>query len=132
VIEGNCLCGDISFSISGDPSEIYQCHCSVCRKVTGSTGISVFIAFGDNFKWIKGENLINIFVTPSGYRSVFCSKCGSHVPDSNPDKSIYWVQAGLINGELNSKVGSHIFVGSKAHWDLIGDEGVQHVEHFPN
>ena len=77
------LCGGVKFSINGDPTDIYQCHCSVCRKVTGSTGISVFIAFGDNYKWEQGKDLIKMHVTPSGYRSVFCSECESELPEGS-------------------------------------------------
>ncbi|MGL1066984.1 GFA family protein, partial [Vibrio vulnificus] len=30
-LKGNCLCGEVSFELSGELPPIYQCHCSLCR-----------------------------------------------------------------------------------------------------
>lgn len=132
MLSGNCLCGDIAFEVHGPVTDIYQCHCSVCRQSFGSSGASVCLCSGNDFRWVRGEDLIKIFVRPSGYRSVFCQNCGSHVPDPNPDKSTYWIPAGLLQSDdLEIKVGAHVYTGSKATWDVIGDEGVQFEEGFP-
>ncbi len=132
MLRGSCLCGAVSFEIDGRISDIYQCHCSFCRKATGSSGISVFLSSGTAFSWQSGENSVQLYKTASGYRSVFCNTCGSRLPDPNPDESTFWVPAGLVDEpDLGVKVGAHIYVGSKATWDLIGDDGVQHDEHFP-
>ncbi|PRY63410.1 hypothetical protein B0H98_1085 [Vreelandella songnenensis] len=34
---GECLCGEVKFEIDGKLPNLYQCHCSLCRKTTGST-----------------------------------------------------------------------------------------------
>jgi hypothetical protein len=40
-----------------------------------------------------------------------------------------FVPAGLLLGEADSlRVIHHVWVGSKAGWDVIGDDGRQHVE----
>jgi hypothetical protein len=133
MLTGNCLCGAVSFEINGDITDIYQCHCSVCRKATGSSGISVFLTTGDVFRWVSGENEIQLYKTSSGYRSVFCKTCGSRLPDPNPEETTFWIPAGLLNtSEIDAKVSAHIFVGSKASWYVIGDDGIQHLEHFPH
>lgn len=133
MLNGSCVCGEVSFEIDGKISDIYQCHCSVCRKATGSSGISVFLSSGTAFSWLSGENSIQLYKTASGYRSVFCNTCGSRLPDPNPDETTFWVPAGLMDEQdLGVKVGAHIFVGSIAAWDLIGGDGVQHDEHFPS
>lgn len=131
-MHGSCLCGAVSFAIVDKSTDIYQCHCSICRKATGSSGISVFLCSGSSFRWLSGESNAQLHTTPSGYRSVFCRICGSRLPDSNPDRSTYWIPAGLVNdGLAEIKVGAHIYVGSKAAWDQIGDDGIQYDEHFP-
>lgn len=131
-MDGSCLCGTVLFEIVGKTTDIYQCHCSICRKATGSAGTSVFLCRGASFHWLSGESNVQRYITPSGYRSVFCRICGSRLPDPNPDKSTYWIPAGLINeGLAETKVGAHIYVGSKAAWDQIADDGIQYDAHFP-
>jgi len=34
--KGRCLCGEVQFSVAGHMGEVRYCHCSMCRRVTGS------------------------------------------------------------------------------------------------
>ena len=56
---GKCLCGDIEFSvdIQTDAFKIYQCHCSLCKKQSGSSANSATIIEATHFKWIKSDNI---------------------------------------------------------------------------
>ena len=42
--EGGCLCGAIRFIATGQPKEVYWCHCQSCRRHSGAP-VSVFVAF---------------------------------------------------------------------------------------
>jgi len=133
MLHGSCLCGEVTFKIEGQPTDIYQCHCSLCRKTTGTACASLFLSAGRSFHWRSGKDNIQLHVTSSGYRSVFCRTCGSRLPDANPEETTYWIPAGLIDDpEPGIQVGAHVFVGSKAPWDKIGDDGIQYEEHFSN
>lgn len=35
-MKGECLCGNVKFEIEEEIRNFYQCHCSLCRKVTGA------------------------------------------------------------------------------------------------
>lgn len=132
MLKGSCLCGSVAFEIKGEVTDIYQCHCSICRKALGASGISVCLSNGDHFNWISGEQQIQLFKTQSGYRSVFCKICGSHLPDPNPDGTTFWIPVGLLDSpNPGIKVGAHVYVDSKASWDVIGDDGVRYAAGFP-
>lgn len=61
---------------------------------------------------------------------VVCKVCGSRVPGRNDPKRMF-VPAGLLaDGGAALRVIHHIGVGSKADWDVIGDEGKQPMEGF--
>jgi hypothetical protein len=61
----------------------------------------------------------------------FCGSCGSHLPDPNPDKSTFWVPTGLLEQrDHGTKIGAHVFVDSKASWDLLEESAVQYLEGF--
>src|SRR3546814_7038212 len=70
----SCLCGEIRFEIDGKIGAAGQCHCSKCRKVSGTDGNAVFYASTAGFRWLAGEDLIERFVVPDGrgWTSHFC------------------------------------------------------------
>lgn len=124
---GECNCGAIAFEITSEISDVYICHCSICRRSTGSNGIAVVIIDNDKFRWTKGEELINSWRKPGhDWQKWFCRNCGSTLPGANSESNMF-VPAGLIsNGDENLKVAHHIWVDSKAVWDKIRDAGKQH------
>lgn len=129
-INGRCLCGNIQFSIQGNHLGIYQCHCSECRKITGSSGNSSCVIPTERFTWINGKSNISSYMHESGYRSDFCSQCGSPAPNIMKNGSFYWVPAGALEDTGHTEVVAHLCVASRARWDSVPDQGV-HFETVP-
>jgi hypothetical protein len=73
---------------------------------------------------------ISSYVKPTGFRSDFCSHCGSPVPNPLRNTPYYWVPAGLLDGDVRLEIVAHLFVGSKASWDMIPPNGT-HYETMP-
>ena len=40
MITGACNCGAVQFEIDAALSGVFVCHCSICRRSTGSNGIA--------------------------------------------------------------------------------------------
>src|SRR5579859_2238045 len=80
-MRGKCLCEAVEFEIIGSNPKLYQCHCSLCRKQGGSTSNTATVVAFENFRWVSGQERISSFVKPTGFRSDFCSMCGSTVPN---------------------------------------------------
>lgn len=128
---GECNCGAVAFEISGAVKDVFVCHCSICRRATGSNGIPVILVANDAFHWLRGEDVIATWRKPDAdWQGSFCRQCGSPLPGKNDDAHTY-VPVGLITeGGEALKVAHHIWVGSKAAWDEIGDAGRQHTHGF--
>ncbi|MFZ1101699.1 MAG: GFA family protein [Hyphomicrobiaceae bacterium] len=122
MIEGSCLCGGIRFEISGPVVGIVQCHCSLCRKSSGTGSIATVRVPADQLGWISGEDLVKTFARASGYGTAFCSVCGSPAPDADAERTQYGIPAGLLDGDPPLSVIEHIFVGSKAQWEAISGD----------
>ncbi len=116
-MKGECLCGNVKFEISEKVRNFYQCHCSLCRKATGASANTATFVQGEAFRWMSGERDIKSYKKPSGYRSDFCSVCGSLVPNSLRDSGMVWVPAGLLNEPIASKVSVHLHTESAATWE---------------
>jgi len=127
-MKGTCLCGDVQFEVRDVLPDFYQCHCSLCRKLSGSASDTATFLNKSQFAWVKGESNIRSYQMASGYRSDFCSTCGSTVPHLMENGAQYWIPAGLLDDTDDSQVVAHLYVESKASWDAIGDGGTQYQE----
>ncbi len=130
-MKGQCNCGNVSFGINELVHDIYYCHCSICRRSTGANGIPVLVVKNTQFKWTSGDEFRVLWRKPNhDWQKCFCKLCGSPLPDKNDDSTMY-IPAGLIieNSE-DLQVAHHIWVESKAAWDVIGDQGVRHSTEF--
>ncbi|WP_439546356.1 GFA family protein [Sandarakinorhabdus sp.] len=129
--QGNCNCGAVAFEIAAPPSDVFVCHCSICRRYTGTNGIAVVICEKSAFRWLSGEDHITHWQKPDAdWHSWFCQTCGSALPGEN-DAARMFIPAGLLTDNAGAlMVAHHIWVGSKADWDEIGDSGRQHPGAF--
>ena len=50
------------------------------------------------------------------------------MPDLNPLRTVYDVPVGCLDENPELMVGDHIWVGSKASWDVIGADGAPRYE----
>ena len=116
-MKGECLCGTVKFQIEGEIRNLYQCHCSLCRKATGASANAATFVQGSAFRWVSGERQISSFKKPSGFRSDFCSVCGSPVPNSLGDSGMIWIPAGLLDEPVESRVSVHLHTKSAAPWE---------------
>ena len=68
--KGSCLCGEVEFEVTGNMGIFQYCHCSRCRKFTGSAHASNLFVSPDQFNWLKGEqSVVNFF---AGGDQIFC------------------------------------------------------------
>lgn len=132
LLKGSCLCGNIQFEYSGSLGPITQCHCTQCRKTSGTAFAANCSIDKSQYKIVKGNDLIKEFESSPGKYRAFCNNCGSPVysrRDSIPDK--LRIRLGLLDTEIDRKPEFHIFVDSKAEWHDICDEIPQYPEFEP-
>jgi hypothetical protein len=116
-LEGSCLCGSIAFEVEGPIRGVGSCHCSKCRKVSGTAGNAQFIVRASRFTWTRGQDQGAIFKLPSGWGPTRCKVCGSPLPETYDGGQRVWVPAGLMDSPLDTEIIQHIFCGSRADWD---------------
>lgn len=123
-MKGSCLCGTIEFSVRDLGNSIYQCHCSLCRKQGGSASNSGTVVPLSQLTWIRGKEHIKSWVKDSGFRSDFCSNCGSPVPNPLRGLNYYWIPVGVLeDGPFN--IVANLYTGSKASWGVVAPTGKQ-------
>jgi len=117
-ITGECFCGAITYSVSGKLRDARSCHCSRCRKAFSSQASAYALVNSDEFEWLTGDDLLTSYASAQGYGLQFCSVCGSTLCGVH-EGVVHGITLGCVNGDPKVEIGRHIFVGSKATWEVI-------------
>lgn len=130
--KGSCLCKSVVFEIDGEFEDFYLCHCSRCRKDTGSAHASNLFSSSAKLTWILGGDIVKTYrVENSEHSKSFCPKCGSALPTLQMDESLLVVPAGSLDTDPNITPKGHIFYESRASWDN-NLEKIPKYSEYPN
>lgn len=130
---GSCLCGQVAYRVEGPPLRSRTCHCSRCRKAGSAAHVSYLVTGFEGVRWLRGASQLVSFRPPDAryFRHQFCGVCGSSLPRSDQERGIDIIPMGTLDDAPPMRPASHIFVASKAFWDLILDDLPQHDEAPP-
>lgn len=124
---GSCLCGARRYEIEGELDGVWMCHCSLCRKVSGSNGAAVLIVPRERFRWLSGADHGRTYELRPTYSVTRCATCGSPLPLEEDATHVY-LPAGSLDDALGAGVTNHVFCGSKADWDFEAETVRHHDE----
>jgi hypothetical protein len=115
---GSCLCGSVTFAVTPPFSAFRYCHCSRCRKASGSAHAANLVVPRAQFKWLAGEGSIKRFDLPGAERFSLwsCRECGGRVPHQIRTRDDMLVPAGLLDADPQMRPEHSIFWASKAPW----------------
>lgn len=125
---GQCSCGAVEFKFSTDALRAYQCHCSICRKASGSSYSTTLMAPESNFVWLGGMDSISSYAKENGYKVNFCSQCGNPVPNKFRDFALFSVPVGSLKGDPDITIVAKLYLGSRAKWDKEQFDGKCYAE----
>ena len=125
LLKGSCLCGEVRYAVADEFTYALICHCSQCRRVTGSA-----------FKPFGGIERAKLKVTQGNVRiygdvmthDAHCKICGSLLYSIVQEGTMAHVTYGTLVDPPTLAPQAHIYVGSKAPWDTICDSLPQHQE----
>jgi hypothetical protein len=130
---GGCLCGGVRFEVTAPFRRANHCHCSRCRRHSGTFGETQGRVPREGFRLLRGEELIRVFRPPEhGGVKAFCSRCGSSLFGGTwPEGSEVSVRFGALEGDPGIRPQYHTYVGSRAPWDALPDDGLPRYEGPP-
>ncbi len=119
-IAGSCVCGAVHFSFT-EPFRFFQyCHCSRCRKRSGSIHAANIAVKIDQLKFTKGEEDVQTFALESAksWGNAFCRRCGSGLPWKSRNGRGWIVPAGALDTLPATRPNRNIYYGSRAKWHV--------------
>lgn len=114
---GSCLCGAVTYRVTGALRPVIACHCVQCRKSSGHHVAATSVARGDIE--ISGE--VTWYQSSDTARRGFCDRCGSNLfwDGAGVNLSIF---AGTLDGPTGLMMAGHIFCADKGDYYEITDD----------
>jgi hypothetical protein len=130
--EGSCLCRSVRYRITGELGEFGYCHCTSCRKASGSAHAANAPAARSEFHLLGGADTLREFESSPGKLRVFCSRCGSPIYAylaASPE--VLRIRLGTLDTPFSKTPRAHTWVSDKAPWEPITDGLPQFPEWAP-
>ena len=111
---GSCICGAVRYTVNGPLRAVTACHCTQCRKETGSFYMSTEAADADldiapslALKWYRSSNFA---------QRGFCGTCGSNLFWKTDGSDRTSITAGTLDGATGLTIAKHIFCAFKGDY----------------
>jgi len=127
MLAGKCFCGAVRYAVADAFRYAANCHCSNCRRVTGSAFKPFAGIERAKLSVTEGADKLMIFGDVNGH-DAHCKSCGSLLYSVVRDGAFVHVAMGTLTNDPGIRPTAHIFVGSKAPWFTITDDLPQYEE----
>ena len=123
---GSCLCGAVTYRVSGPLRPVIACHCQQCRKTSGhhvaaTSALREDVQITGNVTWYRSSE--------TAHRG-FCGRCGSNLFWDGPGTHLS-IFAGTLDEPTGLQLSGHIFCADKGDYYQITDDLPQADEDDP-
>jgi len=125
-LKGSCNCGEVSYSVKDTFEFMGNCHCSQCRKFSGSAFASVGRVDADDFQIKAGLDMLARYEASEKTIRVFCKNCGASLYVEKPMINKIHLRMGTLDDVPSVRASFHAHMASKAPWHEITDELAQY------
>ena len=126
-LTGKCFCGAVRYTVADEFRYAMNCHCSNCRRTTGSAFKPFAGIEREKLQITQGAGGLLIYGDEHG-NDTHCKTCGSLLFSVVSDGARVHVAMGTLVDAPTIRPSKHIFVGSKAPWFTITDDLPQFPE----
>src|ERR1700744_5466895 len=128
VLAGGCRCGAVRYTVTDEFEYGAICHCSECRKTTGSASKPFLGISREQIRVVVGTADIATFGDEEGH-DARCARCGCFLFSVVREGEYVPIAMGSLIDSPTMRPNHHIFVASKADWDEIRDDLPQFDEY---
>jgi hypothetical protein len=128
LLAGMCLCGAVRYEVTDEFRHAANCHCSLCRRATGSAFKSFAGIERDKLRVTEGTDKLQLYGGEIDHH-VRCKICGSLLYSVVRDGAYVHVAMGTLVDDPTIRPTEHIFAASKAGWFTITDDLPQYEGH---
>ena len=126
--EGGCLCGQVRYKAEGEPYNQTICHCTMCRKASGSASVAWVsfknseVSIGRKVRWFRSSGKAE---------RGFCPTCGGCMFFRPLDVDEIDISTATLDNpelpELHPK--DHLHLGTRISWHPVHEDKPQYKAH---
>ncbi len=121
-LRGSCYCGTVQYAVPDRFDAAFYCHCSRCRRATGSAFKPMASIKFEHIRITAGQDDLLIYGDPGDTYDTHCRHCGSLLFSFIAENGNGHVTLGTLIDTPTVRPSFHIFAGSKAPWYEINDD----------
>lgn len=129
ILAGECFCRAVRYEVADEFGYALNCHCSDCRRATGSAFKPFAGIARHKLRIVAGEDERMTFGAETAH-DVHCRRCGSLLYSVVREGEWVHVAMGTLIDAPAIRPTAHIFVGSRASWHEITDDLPQYRGHI--
>ncbi len=103
---GQCLCGDVTFTVEQVETGFHACHCNMCRRWTGSP----FFAVSAQGVQFSGETNLTRYPSSEWAKRGFCNSCGTNLFYFFAPTNSYFMCVGAFDDASQFELTGEIYV----------------------
>lgn len=131
--KASCLCGTVKLQIEGSITDIIHCHCSKCRKASGTAYATNGFVLKADLTIQQGQDNLQSYSATPGSQRYFCATCATTLySETAADPMRVRFRLGVLDTDISERPGSHNFVTSKANWEQFNDRLPHYKGREPN
>lgn len=113
-LSGGCLCGRVRYQTYGSPHTPHWCHCSMCRRATGSPAAAWVNFRLPEFRFTSEEP--QYYESSPGIRRGFCRECGGSICTLEENDDFISILIGSLDDPGEVRPAYHIWTRSGICW----------------
>ena len=128
---GSCLCGAVRYEAEGEAGNFFHCHCSRCRKSSGTGHASNVFVSTDELKFSGDTDQIRQFKVPDArfFERSFCATCGGPLPKFVAAGGFALIPAGTLDSDNDIHPTARIYQASRTRWSC--EDTLPAYDEFP-
>jgi hypothetical protein len=121
LIQGGCLCGAVRYEIIGPVPPGAYCHCTMCRRTSGSVAAAWVSVPRQHFRFVQGQPAIHR--SSAHAERSFCATCGSQLTFfSERSPQDIDVALGSLDQAEQHPPDRHVFTSTRLPWLHLDEE----------
>lgn len=113
---GGCLCGAVTFRVTGPLRPVVACHCTQCRRTSGHH-VAATSALRED---VEVSGAVTWYRSSEAARRGFCPVCGSQLFWDGPGTHLS-IFAGSLDAPTGLSLAGHIFCADKGDYYEIAE-----------
>lgn len=124
-IDGQCLCGQVTYEADIDPERVAICYCTDCQRGSASAYRVIAGVEGESFRLLTGTLKTWVKTADSGNKRelAFCPECGTNFYGKpiGEKGSFFSLRAGTINQRADLSPKLQVWCASRPAWVQLVD-----------